>query len=32
MIDLTAESWGIDEMAEGKAVWFEIPLNGAVKQ
>jgi len=32
MIDLTAESWGIDEMAEGKAVWFEIPLNGAVRQ
>src|SRR5262245_57739703 len=32
MIDLTAESWGIDEMADGKAVWFEIPLDGAVTQ
>jgi len=30
MIDLTAENWGIDEMAEGKAVWFEVPLDGAV--
>lgn len=29
MIDLTAERWGIDENADGKAVWFEVPLEEA---
>jgi hypothetical protein len=30
MIDSAAERWGIDESSEGKAVWFELPLNGAI--
>jgi len=32
MIDSAAERWGIDESADGKAVWFEMPLDGAVAQ
>jgi anti-sigma regulatory factor (Ser/Thr protein kinase) len=32
MIDLTAERWGIDENAHGKAVWFEVPLGEAIAQ
>ncbi|HEX2384386.1 MAG TPA: ATP-binding protein [Acidimicrobiales bacterium] len=32
MVDSAAERWGIDEMADGKAVWFEIPLDEAIAQ
>ena len=32
MIDLTVERWGIDESADGKAVWFEVPLGEAFAQ
>jgi len=32
MIDSAAERWGIDENADGKAVWFEMPLRKAVAQ
>jgi anti-sigma regulatory factor (Ser/Thr protein kinase) len=32
MIDLTAERWGIDENADGKAVWFEVPFEKAITQ
>jgi hypothetical protein len=32
MIDSAAERWGIDENADGKAVWFEMPLREALAQ
>ena len=32
MVDSAAERWGIDEKANGKAVWFEIPLEEAIAQ
>jgi anti-sigma regulatory factor (Ser/Thr protein kinase) len=32
MIDSAAERWGIDEIADGKAVWFEMSLGEAVAQ
>jgi anti-sigma regulatory factor (Ser/Thr protein kinase) len=32
MIDSAAERWGIDENADGKAVWFEMSLDGTVAQ
>jgi anti-sigma regulatory factor (Ser/Thr protein kinase) len=30
MVDAAAERWGIDENSSGKAVWFEVPLEGAL--
>jgi anti-sigma regulatory factor (Ser/Thr protein kinase) len=30
MVDSVADRWGIDENASGKAVWFEIGLDGVV--
>lgn len=27
MVDALAERWGIDGTADGKTVWFELPVN-----
>jgi anti-sigma regulatory factor (Ser/Thr protein kinase) len=31
MVDVAADRWGIEEQADGKAVWFEVSLQEAMK-
>ncbi len=30
MVDTAADRWGIEERADGKAVWFEVPMQERV--
>lgn len=32
MVDVAADRWGIEEQSDGKAVWFEVPVQQAVKR